>query len=396
VRISPYRQNAFVEAPQRPRGGRVAVRAAMAVLTALAVAYGLVPEHKEVDLATAREALPAHAPIAAVAWNDDASRGYAVGARGEVYARALTWTRIPSDTTEDLFAVAAGDGPMLGGVALFEDATTGGERVFAVGAHGTLLDCSDEWCGRLATGVEAALRAVAVDGGQAVVVGDGGVILDLEPDGAAHRRGDPDLRRVAIRSPQSGMSADLRAVTLDCRRGSFPTCTAVAVGDHGAIVEGTSNGRCDDGGGWFSLSYSQRPGCGWSWRVARAPTDDAFVSVVARGGELVAFTRGGARYRREGKKDWDSPGTWTLDDTIAGAAGVTAAVRVSVHVAQRRLWRRGERSVEGMAVLGPASFVSDEAGWTPLGGRRFVAGASVRTGGDTLLVDAAGDVFRAR
>jgi hypothetical protein len=184
VEHSPYRESArpilraFV-------GRRWLSRACMSgiVVGGSWLAWLCLPWTSHVDLRATKEVLPAHSPLSQAYWNDIGTRALVVGSNGEVFERTSElgevdhpqWEQLASGTREPLLAVTGGRGPRLGGSEY---------RVFAIGAHGAAIDCTRERqpCVPLESGVDETLRAISVDGGQAIIVGDHGTILHVVPD----------------------------------------------------------------------------------------------------------------------------------------------------------------------------------------------------------------------
>lgn len=348
--VSPYRQNARppplvdVDRPWLPL---------RALLSAIAfAALGLIvweraPSRSVALMPVKRQHLPAHAPLTSVCADWTGTRAFAVGRRGEVFVRsgegADGWRRMPRVVDADLNVVAMGDGPVAGTV--FGPHWT--TRVFAAGSRGTLVGCSASSCTPIATGATHDLRAIAIAGGQALVVGDGGTILHLVPDAQGWlARRDGDL--VAVERVFAGVTDDLDSVSLECDDTRGPSmCAALATGPSGVVVEGEGRGVCDNGRR-FSGSHTD---CIWTWRASHAA---------------------GARFGRT-TRDLEAP----------------------VHVVTTKLWRKQEARTITRITLPPLRAEVDGK-WSELHAERhIVSAASTRGGGALLAVDSDGDLYLA-
>jgi photosystem II stability/assembly factor-like uncharacterized protein len=201
--------------PARPR--RRAWLLALPAAVALATLGGTFVAHRHARLpaisasapatstyAWKAEPTPAEAPLRAV-W----ARGplaFAVGDKGTIVFRSPSgsWTRQESGTTEDLTAI-------------------GGEPLFAVGKHGTILwfDAGTKRWTREQAPVDVDLLGVASWYGRTIVVGAKGTILTRR-DGAWVRL-------------ESGTDADLHAVWYVPEGWGEPR-EAYVVGDRGTIL----------------------------------------------------------------------------------------------------------------------------------------------------------------
>lgn len=207
------------------------------------------------------------------------------------------WVRIPAVVDSDLLAVAYGEGP-----ALFQDST---RRVFAVGGRGTLIDCDPTKCRAIPTGTIEDLHAVAIAGGQAIAVGNGGTILHVTVDASerhgqwlaalhgVHQRSNSELLQddlLRAERVDAGVTASLRAVSLECDENT--RCRAKIFGEPAIVIEGLGSGPCDNGSDGRDLLPSS-PGriidraqearrmsvalrqCSWTWTSRRASPEDA-------------------------------------------------------------------------------------------------------------------------
>ncbi len=300
---SVYRRNARpVESPGTRRNHVRGVLLALGIASLGFIGWLPLPERSRAELRLARQPLPSHDPLTAVCSDWSGERVFAVGKHGAVIARQTAgaagketrepWVRIPAVVDTDLRAVAYGDGP-----ALLEDSTP---RVFAVGGRGALLNCHSGECRAMSTTTLEDLHAVAIAGGQAIAVGDGGTILHVTVDASRWRATyhDPSEYEAVRRLPlirstfvslreqaellrkdsellvaervDVGVTSSLRAVTLTCDE--YTRCRAKIVGEPDIVIEGEGSGPCDNGRAYLSLGYRH---CSWTWTSRKASPDDA-------------------------------------------------------------------------------------------------------------------------
>ena len=226
------RLRARLEGPRRTRGrlrARLIVLAACAfALLGLAHAVRVIRPLVEARLEARRWARARE--MVRMDWTDEdagthnalhgawsGARGtYAVGDRGTILFRDTTgaWSRQPSGTTENLYAVDAG---------LTYDVQDG-VAAFAVGAHGTILRYDgatrawvSEWSGTTET-----LRSVAVIAWYAFAAGDHGTLL---------------RRDTGVWTPiDTKTKADLRALYAPLDEGDTPGHTLYVAGTGGTIL----------------------------------------------------------------------------------------------------------------------------------------------------------------
>lgn len=365
---------------------------ALSVLVATA-ALGLVRTTWEstTELRTVAESLPAHAAFSAVWWNESGTRALAVGARGAVFERSndlgevgpARWRSIGGAVAEDLYAVGGGTGPWRG--ARYGLAEERHRRAFAAGARGTLLDCSGDACSVILTRTDQALRAIAVSGGQALVVGDQGTLLHVVPDPAPSMNPAADAVFVTGTSFPP-ISNDLRAVWMECEVTDRQRCFSVVAGDTGTIVEGFEEGLCDDGVRTSGIT-SRR--CEWAWNPRPSPLASTIVAIWRDAAGIVASTIDGERARRR------PDGTWLAETRVDGTCG---ELLMPVHVVETKLWWRREQTVASRVAFGRVSFAYLGTGWSPLrGSPRVVAAAApeLDRGHVALLIDAEGNLHAA-
>ena len=270
------------------------------------------------SLAGTRESLPVSARLNAVWWNADGTRALAVGDEGGVVERkselgdsAGTWSQIEAGTTEQLRAVAGGEGPWRHPLwtAFLDDRH---ERVFAAGRAGTVLDCTGARCEPLAAPTKVALNAVAVGGRQAFVVGERGTVLHVVPDPRPHTI-EPESSVAIQRAETPEIDATLNSIVLQCTdQDEQSRCLAVAVGNAGTVLEGTGSGRCDEG---HRLSGEMTMVCRWTWSLVTVPLSGTLKAVWVDAHGIVAADEAGQRMRRAPDGTWDrendaAPQTW--------------------------------------------------------------------------------------
>jgi hypothetical protein len=297
-------------------------------------------------LRTTKEELPAHGRMASVWWSDE-GWAVAVGAEGEVLVRdegppvttSTDWRALPRVTRGDLSVVA---GDRLGD---WEHALAAGD--------GALLDCTPAACWLLAH--EGHLRAIATGGGEALVLGDGGVVYRVVPWFTDRSVPFPEhvgswLR--ADRIADLDVVTDFRAVDLACTTDDgLDRCDATLTGADGVRVHGVRTGTCDNG---TRPSGSQMYSCRWEWRLGER-----------------------------------------------GPAPVTSPLRVwsPVVVVRTKLTATREERDREAVILGPSPALEAHGSLLPLRVERRFVSASMQYGdlGEaTLLVDEGGDVFIAR
>ncbi len=357
--MSFYRQNVhpatLVRRSRRSAFG-VSLVIVVAIGGALFAANRSVAWKTSATLHATREDVGPHAPIAAVVCSSSGTEAFAVGAHGEVFERtselaldaAARWTRLETGTTEDLLAVALGNGPTLEGGWLGPLEVL---QAMAVGAHGVLVACASRATSRCRSqkaDVDATLRAVAIDGGQAIAVGEHGTILHVRANADARRRGDHDAPLLlAERAEVPGLTSDLVAVTLRCADSNAGFACDADIGDaRRVLVHGHGVGRCDDG---FAVSGTHTE-CTWSWS-STTPVDRA-------------------------------PRT----------------IRGPIHLSHAKLWmRRDEQRTAALSFEPMLRATSDDRDWPLAQTPRFIAGASPKIeDGRVALLVADGDVYLAR
>lgn len=362
------------------------------VVTATLVAAWLaIPWKRSVEIRALKEPLPAQTRVSAAWWNDDGTRAIAVGANGAILERVsrigesgpVEWRTMTSGTTESLTAVAGGDGPWRGGAW---GSGPRAPRVFVVGAHGALVDCTSDPCAPIRSGTDEQLHAVAITGGQAIAVGARGTIRQIVPDPTPAANIDP--RAVHARAQSVvGVATDLRSIWLECT-GDRPTCFAVAVGDDGALIEGNEEGACDDG---VRVSGQPRGGdCRWEWIVKSVHPALGLVAVWRDEQGLVASTARGERVRRS------AGGAWV---PVENVSNTRADAKLPVHVVERKLWLRRERAVVARVAFGSVVFADIGGGRTRVDGSSGVAGIATPLNGRGevgLLVSVDGELLFAR
>jgi hypothetical protein len=346
----------------------------------------------QVELHIVKEALPPHAPISAIWLSDDATRALAVGAGGDVLERLSElgegmnghWQKMDSAGQVNLHAVAGGEGPWRGDTFFVRHHV----RVLAAGAHGALIDCSGGACRPIASGTDRDLRAVAVAGGQALVVGDGGTILHVKPDPSPPVAGLPDDAIKVEGQDVPGVSADLRAVLLECDdQDHGQRCLAIVVGDGGTIVEGTEEGYCDNG---ERVSGVTGRHCDWRWTRVRSSATQPIVAVWRSAGGIFAGTHDGGRLRR------GDDGSWVIAEAVAGTWNEVLA---PVHLVERKFWLRREETIATPVAFGEKTRGLVRASWVAIpSAETFVAGATPRAerGEMVLLASHDGAVYLAR
>ncbi len=296
---SVYRRNARpVESPGNPRNRVRRLLLALGIASLGFIGWFPLPERSRAELRLTRQPLPSHEPLTAVCSDWSGERVFAVGKQGAVIARQTAgadgndarepWVRIPGVVDSDLLAVAYGNGP-----ALLQDSTP---RVFAVGERGTLIDCAPTKCRAISTGTIEDLHAVAIAGGQAIAVGNGGTILHVTVDASEwhgrQRTINELLQDDALRAERvdAGVTASLRAVSLECDEDT--RCRAKIFGEPPIVIEGVASGPCDNGSEGLDL-LALLPGrirdpahearrmpvalrhCSWTWTSRKASPDDA-------------------------------------------------------------------------------------------------------------------------
>jgi hypothetical protein len=375
---------------------RVAVVLGIVAIGALIARWATLGWTTSIKLRTVQEPLSPHAPFRAAWWNGDGTRAIVVGDQGTVFERTtplgeagnVSWRSLTTESGETLNAVTGGDGPWrglpYGRQFVFPPRLSGGPpsalRVFAVGERGAIVDCTGDACTAVCSGTEYTLRAIAVNGGQALVVGDSGTLLQLVPD-PTHDETVPRDRVVVRTLHLAAPSVDLSAVWISCDGQPYQHCEAVVGGD-GKLFEGREDGQCD-GGGWGGP-------CAWEWSEVSAVIGEAIRAIWRDDQGVVAATTAGGRWRRQ-----DS-GAWRLVETLAGTQMEGTA---PVHEVQTKMWWRRERTLSGRVALGGRTLVNVGGGWNPLrDSRPFFAIATPERGrGDVaLLVGADGEVAVAR
>ncbi len=356
---SPYRKSA-APVPRRPARwpGRLARGLGVGTVlgAALFAAWHALPWKVHAELRPAREALPPHERIAAVWWSDF-GWALAAGAKGQVFVRAdagdrdapARWSPLSTSTQADLVAVAGGR---------FNPASwPGGYEYAVVVGDGAVLSCTAASCDTLAAGAHT--RAVAYGGGEALVVGDGGVLLRIVPwytnrhayVGTGSGLVAWDARKYELEERGLHLTADLRGVDLSCDD-SAERCEATLWSDEGIVARGVRTGRCDDGS---RASGSVAHRCNWEWSLEPAP------SAHPPDLELSA---------------------WTAVDLVS-----------------RKVLGSKREHTRALVTFGPSAHVRVDRALLPLESEhRFVAAFTPFQGlGDaTILADEAGDVYVAR
>lgn len=188
---------------------------------------------------------------------------------------------------------------------------------------------------------------MAVGGGQGIAVGASGIVLHIAAD-PTPRVPIPDtsLRVEVVVVP--GFATTLNAVHLECiDNNRWPDCLAVAVGDHGAILEGVGRGRCDEG-------HPATEGCVWSWQTVPSPVAGTLRSVWRDAEGIVASDDGGTRVRR------DASGAWRVAEQVPGT---WREIEGPVRTVRRKFGAtRSSTAVERVA-FGSRAFLNHEATW---------------------------------
>ena len=369
---------------------RIAIAAVASVLVgSIAIGLRSMPWHSKIDLWLVKESPPGHVGVlTSVWWNEDGTRAIVVGRSGTILERnnqigdiaSATWSQLGGASHEDLYAIAGGNGPWR--YSIGEHA-----RVFGVGAHGRIIDCTYSPCKELERAVERDLRGISVAGGQALVVGDYGTVLQIAPD--PHTTGPPELEAVVVQQ-QSVDSAlqNFTAVWLACSPREYSqVCDAVVVGAAGAVFEGFGKGYCDNG---ERRSGTSNLHCEWTWSRSVSPTPEDLVAVWSEDGIVVASTRSGQRIRR------DAQGRWSFGELVRDTWKV---IRAPVRTTETRLWSRRESSAPSTLAFGERTTARLSGAWIALpGAPRIVAGATpeLLKGEVALLVADDGEVFLAR
>jgi hypothetical protein len=290
---SPYRELAAPAKAVHSRWTRPLVTGGGVVLVLAAAAgagWNALPWKKHCELHAVKEALPPHERIASVWWSN---RGWAVsvGAKGQVLVRdggphdadPWTWRALPPAMRADLDIVSGG--------TFWQGPTTWGQPESSehaiVAGDGAILDCTPEACVPLAT--EGRHRAVAVAGGEALVVGDGGSLFRVVPSLMDEPRPWPYTGPVlhADRVTDLGLATDFRTVEFACRDDvdsqglAFPRCDAVVTGADGVVVRGVRMWACERP---RRVSGCGGVPCTWTW------TRDPVPAAPAGGTDLQAWS----------------------------------------------------------------------------------------------------------